>query len=156
MRGWRLVWGVPLLFLAHSAWADDILARCRTLTSTQQRLDCYDTNVDAKAYQSTLDANGQPIYRAYSLVDLKAELKGLEGQKVTVIGTYQEHDGFAVLKEKPTDHFPLLLDVDHLPHDTRRDIKYRCLRQACIVHLYGKIGPSVLGESLIADKLDIN
>jgi len=65
------------------------------------------------------------------LIDLKTDIKSLSGKRVTVIGSLQMLGEMAMLKSEPFDMTPIMVSVEKLPREDRKQALRACLRSFC-------------------------
>ena len=109
-------------------------AKCATTQDDRQRLACFDkmTAGMVKKYQATkVSTNANGGYEPMELIDLKTDIKSLSGKRVTVIGSLQMLGEMAMLKSEPFDMTPIMVSVEKLPREDRKQALRACLRSFC-------------------------
>lgn len=136
---------------AQAAQAQDSagIARCRSLTINNDRLDCYDK------LTLPVSPGGNRSYRAISLTDLKLDRDSLRGQRVEVAGTLVPIGEAALLRSSDTDLSPVFVEVKAVPREQRRVLLDRCGIPGCSVIIRGLVGTVMVQTGIVADSLDI-
>lgn len=124
MRSWQMMVVVPAMLWARAATAGDVLYM-------------LPVGPDLANYQSV------------ELADLKSSLFSYDGKAISVRGTMKAENGIVVLQNGKFDKAGVVMDVDRLPDDVKRTMRFRCV-PFCTALIYAKVGQSTLGESLIA------
>jgi len=138
--------------------AEDVsaaFAKCATTKDDRARLACYDKIRDDLAKANTPSntgiANG---YKQLNLVDLKVDLKELNGKKVAVTSLIQIMGEMAMLKSDELDMAPVFADFTKLPRDDRKKLASGCQVVLCKGLFYGVVRQLPLGTGVALEKVD--
>jgi len=131
------------------------LTTCYLTKDNTKRLACYDKVIadDVKYYQNEQKKASLVKYKNMDLLDLKTDIKSLEGQKVSVIGQVQMMGELVILKESPMDMTPIMLDITKLPRDDRKQMLKSCAVICDNVRVNAVVHQGAMGGTLIADQV---
>lgn len=91
-------------------------------------------------------------YKHMDLLDLKADINSLAGQRVSVDGSLQMMGEVAMLRSDPMDTTPVWVEIGKLPRDDRKQALKGCLTY-CGVQVNGRIGQGTFGLAIIAESV---
>ena len=83
--------------------------------------------------------------RRVDIDDLKLDIKTMKGQLIRVSGVLQVFGGMAMLKDKPFDMSPIMINTSDLPRNDRKRILESC-STLCKTTLTARVDTSAFGE----------
>lgn len=139
---------------AHCETLYEAVANCKGIKNEHDRLVCYE-NIGARVTPptaATAKNTSSTAYSSMSLLDLKADIKSLVGKKVAVSGSLQMVGELAMLSSGPMDMTPVMVNIDKLPRDDRKQALKGCLTY-CGVQINGTVKNGPLGQQLNAEQV---
>jgi hypothetical protein len=86
---------------------------------------CYDKIRDDIVRSNDPRKNTATGYQSISLPDLKVDIKGMTGKRISVYGAVQVMGEMVMLKDGPMDMNPIWINAGNLPRDDRKKTSQR-------------------------------
>jgi len=127
--------------------------KCAITKDDKQRLACFD-KITAGMVAEYQAKNKTPAdeYLRMQLIDLKTDIKGLHGRKISTSGLVQIMGEMAMLKSDPLDMTPLMINTQNLPREDRKRLLGGCL-VGCPVDIAGRVASGPLGQEIDVSQL---
>jgi hypothetical protein len=122
------------------------LSTCRAIPDDAKRLACFDKFVIPGAPQRSGE------YQKLSLTDFKLDQAQLKGHRVAVDGSLWSFGGMVLLKSGLADFSPVMVKMDAVPRDQRKQLIEQC-QQGCEVTVLGTVGDTGFATGIIAQQL---
>lgn len=150
---------IILSFFGTTSRAEDVTAaftKCALTKIDSARLACYDKIIAdiVKSYSSqpAMSSNYQPI----NLVDLKVDIRDMDGKRVAVQAAIQRIGEIGMIKSSVMDMSPIMANFSKLPRDDRKKLASGCDVALCAGKFFGLIGSDALGPVLLLDRVEWN
>lgn len=148
---------VVALCAAASIHAEDVttsFSRCATTDNDKARLACYDKIRDSMVAAYKPDATKGAAFQAIGLTDLKVDIKGMVGKRVSVVGLIQSMGEFSMLKADVMDMTPVWVFTENLSRDDRKKLLSGCQALLCSGQFYGVVKKGHMGVGLDLQRVD--
>lgn len=147
--------GLATPLVSHAADESVAFGNCAVIQNDKQRLACYDAIRDRSiaAYKASLKSGASTQQMA--LADLKTDIKGLSGKRVTTAGKVQVVGGLEMvfLKTDEFDMAPVTMRADGLPREDRKKLLNGCQMVLCTATVVGTVRRTPIGFELNAESV---
>ena len=147
------------LFLAAASHAQETssqIANCLNVRDGSARLTCYDRIATTIVKSTSNIQSPENPYQTIDLADLKVDIKGLSGKRLSVFGSIQSVGDISFLKGDEMDMTPIIANIESLPRDDRKKLANGCQMLLCKGRFYGTVRRSPMGMVLGIERVEWN